>query len=70
MSLASLSDDLARSVAGDPWHGPSLGTLLDDLTETEAASHPIPGAHSIAELVLHVAAWMDEVARRLAGGRR
>jgi hypothetical protein len=67
MSLASLSESIARSVAGDPWHGPSLAALLAGVTEAEAAARPVPGAHSIVELVLHTAAWMDEVAARLQG---
>ncbi len=69
MSRATLAEDIARSVAGDPWHGAGLQTLLADVGDAEAAAHPIAGAHSIAELVLHVAAWMDEVARRLDGAR-
>jgi hypothetical protein len=59
---------LERSVAGDPWHGPSLAALLADVTADEAVRHPFPGAHSILEIVLHVAAWADEVGARLAGG--
>src|SRR5262245_54907203 len=33
-----------------------------------AAAHPIPGAHSIFELVLHMTAWANETKRRLEGG--
>ena len=59
---------LERSVAGDPWHGPSLAALLADMTADEAARRPIAGAHPILEIVLHVAAWAEEVGARLAGG--
>ncbi len=67
MSLESLSESIARSVAGDPWHGPSLAALLAGVTDAEAAARPIGAAHTIGELVLHAAAWMDEVAARLRG---
>ena len=67
MPLATLAESIARSVAGDAWHGPSLAALLAGVTEAEAAARPVPGAHSIVELVLHAAAWMDEVAARLQG---
>ena len=67
MSLQTISESLARSVAGEAWHGPALGELLADVTDTEAAAHPVDGAHSIVELVLHVAGWMEEVASRLEG---
>jgi uncharacterized damage-inducible protein DinB len=58
---------IERSVAGDPWHGSSLTALLADVTAEEAAHRPIRGAHSILEIVLHVAAWAEEVGARLAG---
>jgi hypothetical protein len=58
---------LDRSVAGDPWHGPLLAAVLADVTADEAARRPIAGAHSILEIVLHVAAWTEEVGARLAG---
>jgi uncharacterized damage-inducible protein DinB len=56
-----------RSMEGDAWHGPSLARLLADITPGEAQSHPIAGAHSILELVLHISSWVSEVASRLRG---
>lgn len=60
-----IADQLRRSLSGTAWHGPSLFELLGDVTSEEANTHPVPGGHSIAELVLHVAAWMDVARRRL-----
>lgn len=42
-------------------------SLLDGVTAAQAAAHPIPGAHSIWELTLHIAAWEDACRRRLEG---
>jgi len=70
MSKATISGCLQRSVAGSPWHGYSLNTLVADVTAAEAAAHPIPGGHSIAEIVAHIAVWMDEVASWLTGAAR
>jgi len=67
MDAAIIAALLERSLSGDPWHGPSLATLLADVTAGEAAARPIAGAHTIAELVLHVAAWAEEVGARLEG---
>jgi len=64
---SALYADLARAYDGEPWHGPSLTTLLTDVDALTAAAHPIPDAHSVWELVLHLAAWSEEVARRLRG---
>ena len=59
---------LQRAHDGEPWHGPSRGALLADVTAEVAAWHPGAGAHSIWETVLHMRSWTDEVARRALGG--
>lgn len=59
---------LQRAHDGTPWHGPSRGALLADVTAEVAAWHPGAGAHSIWETVLHMRSWTDEVARRALGG--
>ena len=63
----ALYGDLARAYDGEPWHGPSITALLADVDALTAAARPIPDAHSVWELVLHLAAWTGEVARRLRG---
>lgn len=63
----ALATDLRRAIDGQPWHGPSVATLLADVRAEDAAAHPVAGAHSIWELVLHMTAWTEEVARRLDG---
>lgn len=62
-----IADQLGRVFQGDSWHGPSLMELLKDVTAAQAASHPVPGAHSIWELVLHLTGWQDAVRRRMHG---
>jgi len=64
---ARIRDLLDRAVAGDAWHGPSLLALLAGVPPELAARRPIPGAHSIWELVLHATFWQEIVRRRLAG---
>lgn len=59
---------LQRAHDGEPWHGPSRGVLLADVSAEVAAWHPGAGAHSIWETVLHMRSWTDEVARRALGG--
>jgi hypothetical protein len=67
MELENLTESLRQSLSGDPWHGPSVAALLADITPGEATAHPVAGAHSIIELVLHLAAWTREVGSRLSG---
>jgi uncharacterized damage-inducible protein DinB len=54
---------------GDPWYGSAVARILDGIDAPGAATHPIKGAHSIWELVLHMTAWVNEVRRRLEGGK-
>jgi uncharacterized damage-inducible protein DinB len=62
-----IRDQFRRAFDGEAWHGPSVLQLLDGITAQQAASHPIPGAHSIWELTLHIAAWESACRRRLEG---
>ena len=64
-----IRDQFRRAFDGEAWHGPSVLQLLDGITAQQAASHPIPGAHSIWELTLHIAAWESACRRRLEGDR-
>ncbi len=68
MSEASrMADQLRHAFNGDAWHGDSLLEILEGVTAQQAAAHPIKNAHSIWELVLHIAAWDGAVLRRLGG---
>jgi uncharacterized damage-inducible protein DinB len=60
-----IADQLKRSMRGVAWHGPSVLEILEDVTPEEALRRPVPQAHSIAELVLHITAWIQEVTRAL-----
>lgn len=62
-----LANQLQLALNGDAWHGSSIADLLRDVTAAEAASYPIPGAHSIWEITLHINGWLGEVLRRLGG---
>ncbi|MGH9513652.1 MAG: DinB family protein [Terriglobales bacterium] len=65
--ILRIVDQLKRSFEGEAWHGPALLEILEDVDASRAASRPIPGAHTIWELTLHVAAWEDAIMRRLGG---
>jgi uncharacterized damage-inducible protein DinB len=62
-----LLDLVDRGYAARAWHGPALKEALDGVTAALAAKHPVRGAHSIWELVEHIASWNEIVAERLAG---
>ena len=63
-----LADQIRRSHNGDAWHGPSLSEILEGVTAKQAAAHPVKDAHSIWELVLHIAIWQKHVLDRVERG--
>jgi uncharacterized damage-inducible protein DinB len=65
--LARIADQLERAFRGEAWHGPAVMELLAGVTADQAAAHPINHAHSIWEIVLHITAWKQVVARRVRG---
>ncbi|MEP7001274.1 MAG: DinB family protein [bacterium] len=65
--IDALDDQLRRSMEGVAWHGPSVRDALDGISAADAALHPILGAHSVWELVLHLCGSYRLVLRRLDG---
>jgi len=64
-----IADQFRRAFDGEAWHGPAVLAILDGVTADQAAAHPVPSAHSIWELTLHIAAWERACLRRLKGDR-
>ena len=62
-------DQFRRAFDGDAWHGPAVLPILNGISAVQASAHPIPAAHSIWELVLHITAWERACKRRLEGDR-
>src|SRR5215212_4651657 len=65
--IPGIVDQLQRAWDGDPFHGPALRAILDGVGAEAAFARPLAGAHTIAELALHIATWEDVVQRRLGG---
>jgi uncharacterized damage-inducible protein DinB len=65
--IARITDQLTRAFEGNAWHGPALFEILEGVDASAASRRPIPAAHTIWELTLHVAGWDGVVLRRLRG---
>ena len=65
--IEGIIDQLHRSMEGDSWQGLSIREILEGVNAGEAAAHPVPGGHSIWELVYHVTAWVRAVHARVLG---
>lgn len=66
-AIERIVKQMRASFEGKAWHGPSLMELLRDVDATTAASRPIPGAHSIWALTLHLATTQAVMLRRIRG---
>ena len=66
-AIERILDQLNRTWGGPSWTGVDIRPLLDGVTDEQARAHPLPGVHSILELVAHMSVWMDVVAIRLTG---
>jgi|SRR5580693_1766943 hypothetical protein len=65
--VSRILDQLHRAYEGPAWHGPALREVLDRVTWQAAARRPIPEAHTIWELVLHLTVWISVPTRRIGG---
>jgi len=64
-----IADQLRRSWQGPAWHGPALKKVLAGVDAELALRRPIPGAHNIHELVLHITAWAGAARQALTTGK-
>ena len=69
MDMDLIADQIRLAFWGESWHGPSVREVLADVSADDAAAHPIAGAHSIWEIVLHLTGGYILVLRRVRGER-
>jgi uncharacterized damage-inducible protein DinB len=65
--LQRIEDQLRRALEGEAWHGPAVLEVLAGVSADQARARPIPGAHTIWELVFHLGGTYRLVLRRLHG---
>ena len=62
-----IQDQLKRAFEKDAWHGPAVMEVLNGVTAQQAAARPIPNAHSIWEITLHISGWAGVLKSRVEG---
>jgi uncharacterized damage-inducible protein DinB len=65
--IQRINEQLRQAFEGNAWHGPAVQELLADVTAARAVARPLPNAHNIWEIVLHMMTWERVVRRRLRG---
>jgi uncharacterized damage-inducible protein DinB len=67
--ISRILDQLKSAFEGNAWHGPSVREALDGVNAEQAHARPLANAHSIWELIHHIAVWENVGRRRLTGDR-
>ena len=62
-----LQHELENVLSGDPWYGDSVYSIIENVSFEAAFEKPMGAAHNIAEIVLHMLSWTEEVLDRLNG---
>ena len=65
--IERILDQLKRAYEGNAWHGPAVKEVIAGVTAEQARVRPLANAHTIWELVHHIAVWEDVGRRRLQG---
>ena len=60
-----IAEQLRLLFEGPSWLGPPIELLLSGISQERAAARPLAGAHTIWELVLHIATWLRIARLRL-----
>ena len=63
--IKRIQDQLKRAFEADAWHGPAVMEVLNGVTAKQASARPIPNAHSIWEIALHISGWVGVMKSRV-----
>jgi uncharacterized damage-inducible protein DinB len=61
---AKLQQELEKVLSGQPWYGSPIYEILEKVTFESAYEHQ-GHAHTIAEIILHMFSWTEEVIDRM-----
>jgi len=62
-----LQQELEKVLSGRPWYGTGIYATIAKISFEAAYEKPPGSAHNIAEIVLHMVAWTEEVMDRMNG---
>jgi uncharacterized damage-inducible protein DinB len=56
-----IADSYRAATVKAAWYGPSLAELLARVSPELATTRPVPGSHSISELLQHLLLWNERI---------
>ena len=63
----ALQNKLQDVLSGKPWYGPAAYNILGKISIEAAYDKPPGSIHNIAEILLHMLGWTQEVTERMHG---
>jgi uncharacterized damage-inducible protein DinB len=61
----NLQHKLQEVLSGEPWYGPATYTILGQIRFEDAYEKPPGSVHNVAEILLHMLGWTQEVTQRM-----
>ena len=62
-----LIHELTKVLSERPWYGSSVYAIIEPITFEAAYEKPPGSVHNIAEIIMHMVAWTEEVMDRMNG---
>jgi uncharacterized damage-inducible protein DinB len=62
-----IADSYRAATVKAAWYGPSLAELLAQISPELATTPPVPGSHSISELLQHLLLWNERIRNTFEG---
>lgn len=56
-----IADSYRAATVKAAWYGPSLAEMLSQVSPDLATTPPLPGAHSVSELLQHLLLWNERI---------
>lgn len=60
-----LVNEINKVFSGQPWYGSPIYDILGHVTFETVYERPAKGGHTIAEIILHMLSWTEEIIDRL-----
>jgi uncharacterized damage-inducible protein DinB len=68
MNIAEkLAHELTNVLSGNPWYGSSVYEIVEGISFEAAYEKPPGSVHNVAEILLHMIAWTEEIIDRMNG---
>ncbi len=64
---SAIAEKLVTLYSGQPWYGNNIYSILGMVTFETAYERPAPQVHTIAEIILHMLGYTEEVTERMKG---